>query len=91
MSIVSEEQIIKVLRQYNPWWRLPSSIKEVSKPYKRLAYYEAFKMLKHRSIRRFVLLSGVRRVGKTTIMYQIFQRTYSFLVSQRGTRQNLAT
>lgn len=22
MAIVSEEQVIKVLRQYNPWWRM---------------------------------------------------------------------
>lgn len=71
MAIISDEQAIKVLRQYNPWWRIPSAIKEESKPQKRLAYYEALKMLKHKSIRRFAVLSGVRRVGKTTIMYQI--------------------
>lgn len=71
MSIVSDEQIIKVLRQYNPWWRIPSAIKEESKPQKRLAYYEAFKIINHNSIRRFAVLSGVRRVGKTTILYQM--------------------
>lgn len=73
MAIVNDEQVIKVLRQYNPWWRMPSAIKEESKPQKRLAYYEALKMLKHKSIRRFAVLSGVRRVGKTTIMYQIME------------------
>ena len=41
MAIVSDEQVTKVLRQYNPWWRTPSAIKEESKPQKRLAYYEA--------------------------------------------------
>ncbi len=71
MGIVSDGQVIKVLRQYNPWWRISSAIKEESKPQKRVAYYEALKMLKHKSIRRFVVLSGVRRVGKTTILYQI--------------------
>lgn len=71
MSIVSEEQIIKVLRQYNPWWRTPSSIKEESKPQKRLAYYEALRIIKHKTLRRFAVLSGARRVGKTTIMYQM--------------------
>lgn len=71
MAIVSDEQVIKVLRQYNPWWRMPSAVKEEIKPHKRLAYYEALKMLQHKSIRRFVVLSGVRRVGKTTILYQI--------------------
>lgn len=71
MAIVSEEQVIKALRQYNPWWRNPVAIKEETKPQKRLAYYEALKMLKHKSIRRFAVLSGARRVGKTTIMYQM--------------------
>lgn len=71
MAIVSEEQVVKVLRQYNPWWRTPNAIREEAKPQKRLAYYEALKMLTHKSIRRFAVLSGARRVGKTTIMYQI--------------------
>lgn len=31
-------------------------------------------MLTHNTIRRFVVLSGVRRVGKTTIMYQIIEQ-----------------
>lgn len=74
MAIVSDEQIIKVLRQYNPWWRTPSAITEESKPQKRLAYYEALKMLTHKSIRRFAVLSGVRRVGKTTILYQLMEK-----------------
>lgn len=74
MAIVSEEQVIKVLRQYNPWWRTSSAIKEESKPQKRMAYYEALKMITHKSIRRFVVLSGVRRVGKTTILYQIMEQ-----------------
>lgn len=71
MVIVNDEQVIKVLRQYNLWWRTPLAIKEESKPQKRLAYYEALKTLMHKSIRRFVVLSGMRRVGKTTILYQI--------------------
>ena len=74
MAIVSDEQIIKALRQYNPWWRTPSAITEESKPQKRLAYYEALKMLTHKSIRRFAVLSGVRRVGKTTILYQLMEK-----------------
>lgn len=71
MAIVTDEQVIKVLRQYNPWWRNPAVIKEESKPQKRIAYYEALKMMQHQTLRRFVVLSGARRVGKTTIMYQM--------------------
>ena len=73
MAIVNDEQVIKVLQQYNPWWRIPSAIREESKPQKRLAYYEALKILTHPSIRRFAVLSGMRRVGKTTILYQIME------------------
>ena len=73
MPIVSDEQVVKVLRQYDPWWRSPSTIKEESKPQKRLAYYEAVRVMNHHSIRRFAVLSGVRRVGKTTILYQAIE------------------
>lgn len=74
MAIVSDEQVVKVLRQYNPWWRNPSTIKEESKPQKRLAYYEALRLIKHKTLRRFAVLSGARRVGKTTIMYQMMDK-----------------
>ncbi|MCM1126339.1 MAG: ATP-binding protein [Lachnospiraceae bacterium] len=85
MAIVSDEQVIKVLRQYNPWWRNPSAIKEESKPQKRLAYYEALKIIKHKSLRRFAVLSGARRVGKTTIMYQMIDS----LMDEGVTPQNI--
>ena len=74
MSIISEEQIIKIMRQYNPWWKNPLSVKNESKPQKRLAYYEALNIIGQKTIRRFLLLSGARRVGKTTIMYQIIEK-----------------
>lgn len=73
MAIVNEEQVIRVLRQYNPWWRSPSAIREESKPHKRVAFYEALKIIRHETIRRFALLSGARRVGKTTILYQVIE------------------
>ncbi len=85
MAIVNDEQVIKVLRQYNPWWRTPLAIKEESKPQKRLAYYEALKTLTHKSIRRFAVLSGMRRVGKTTILYQIID----YLIDEGINPQNI--
>ena len=84
MAIVNDEQVIKVLRQYNPWWRTPSAIKDESKPQKRLAYYEALKTLTHKSIRRFAVLSGMRRVGKTTILYQIIDHLIDEGVNPRN-------
>ena len=84
MAIVNDEQVMKILQQYNPWWRTPSAIKEESKPQKRLAYYEALKTLTHRSIRRFAVLSGMRRVGKTTILYQIIDHLIDEGVNPRN-------
>lgn len=84
MALVTDEQIIKVLRQYNPWWRKPAEIKEVSKPQKRIAYYEAMKIMQHKTSRRFSILSGARRVGKTTILYQMIDRLISEGVSPRN-------
>lgn len=74
MAIVDGDKIIKILRQYNPWWRNPAAIKDESKPQKRLAYYEALKTIQHNTLRRFVVLSGARRVGKTTMMYQMIDK-----------------
>lgn len=84
MAIVSEEKIIKVLWQYNSWWKTPATVKNDAKPQRRLAYYEALQMLRHTSIRRFIVLSGVRRVGKTTILYQIIDRLLDDGVNPRN-------
>ena len=73
MAIATEARVIKVLQQYNPWWRNPGAISTESKPHRRVAFFEAMKILDHGSIRRFPVLSGARRVGKTTIMYQMIE------------------
>jgi len=84
MAMVNDEQVIKALRQYNLWWRNPAAIKEESKPQKRIAYYEALKMIQHKTLRRFAVLSGARRVGKTTIMYQMIENLIDEGVSPKN-------
>lgn len=73
MSIISREGIMKVLSAYNPWWRTGVVNPKLSKSYKRFAFYEAMKKLKDEDIRRTVILTGIRRVGKTTIQYQMIE------------------
>jgi len=65
-----KESILKVISMYNPWWKAGEIQKEYKKPVKRKAYYQVKEALEHKDIRRFVLLTGARRVGKTTILYQ---------------------
>ena len=84
MALVTNEQVIKVMRQYNPWWRNPADIKEESKPQKRVAYYEAMKIMRHKTVRRFAVLSGARRVGKTTILYQMIDTLISEGISPKN-------
>lgn len=71
MDITSKESILKVLRAFNPWWISGSVSKVYNKEYKRFAYYEAMKRINDQSLRRNVVLTGTRRVGKTTIQYQM--------------------
>ncbi len=73
MAITSVENVIKLLYSYNPWWRVGTMTHDMVKPTKRFAYHESMRWLEHNSVRRFTLLSGARRVGKTTIMYQMIQ------------------
>ena len=71
MAITSKEGILKVLSAYNPWWKTGVVNPKMTKSYKRFAFHEAMKRLDEPSIRRTVILTGTRRVGKTTIQYQM--------------------
>ena len=74
MPIASKENIHKVLIAFNPWWRTGGMRSEFSKTYQRFAFHEAFRLLQNREIRRTIILTGTRRVGKTTIQYQMIER-----------------
>ncbi len=73
MAITSKEGILKVLTAYNPWWKTGTMNPKMSKTYKRFAFYEAMKRLDQKGLRRIVVLTGTRRVGKTTIQYQMIE------------------
>ncbi len=73
MAITSKEGILKVLTAFNPWWKTGAVNPRMSKTYKRFAFYEAMKRMDQTDIRRTVVLTGTRRVGKTTIQYQMIE------------------
>lgn len=77
MAITTKESILKVLTAYNPWWKTGVVNPKMSKTYKRFAFYEAMKRIKQQDIRRTVVLTGTRRVGKTTIQYQMIEALLS--------------
>lgn len=71
MTIAMPERILKILRAYNPWWTTGQVPQAFLKHYRRFAYDEAMKRMDQTDIRRTVVLTGARRVGKTTIEYQM--------------------
>ena len=83
MAITTKEGILKVLSAFNPWWKTGAVHPSFIKDYKRFAYYEAMKRLDQTDIRRIVVLTGTRRVGKTTIQYQMIENLLKRGISPR--------
>ena len=59
------------LEEFNHWWISEKVDLELALPFKRDIYYKLEKNLNNRFI---MALVGLRRVGKTTTMYQIIQK-----------------
>ena len=45
MNLTSQENILKVLTAFNPWWKSGTVRPEFAKTYKRFAFYETTKIL----------------------------------------------
>ncbi|HZK61385.1 MAG TPA: AAA family ATPase, partial [Anaerovoracaceae bacterium] len=84
MIMFTDEKLLNLLIQYNPWWKGVPITGKNSPPKHRFAYHEAEKLLLHKDLRRFVVLSGARRVGKTTIMYQLISKLLKTGVAARN-------
>ncbi len=59
---------IAKLQRFNDWWETGRVRESLLKPYKRPVFASISKYLKDRQI---LLIYGLRRVGKTTLLYQI--------------------
>jgi hypothetical protein len=67
-KIVDRDEALRVLAGFNPWW---SGRPFREEPFRRLAFNACKKYLEDQQLKRALLLSGPRRVGKTTILYQL--------------------
>lgn len=54
----------------NHWWREGSVKRELAKAYRRVAFYRTEELA---GTKQAVVLSGMRRVGKSTVMFQMIQ------------------
>lgn len=66
---ISKEELIKVLSQFNPWWRGEAAPELF--PWRRAAFKELYTWVENPPAPRAILLSGARQVGKTTLLIQV--------------------
>lgn len=73
MAFIEDTEVLRVLRGLNPWWSTGSVPASLAPPIRRLAFDEVMRWLERADVHRAVVLSGARRVGKTTLLYQVAQ------------------
>ena len=68
MAFYDRKEVLSILQGFNSWWSgsIPNT-----QPFRRLAFHACWEFLRQEKVRRAVLLSGPRRVGKTTILTQL--------------------
>lgn len=62
---------LETLERFNEWWDTGKVRKELVKPIKRYAFEQLLKQTKKRQI---TILTGLRRVGKTTLFFQTIDK-----------------
>lgn len=69
--VIRDEDLLQVLRSFNPWWTTGKVPEHLVPPVRRAAYHALRSRLRQPKWRRAFLLQGPRRVGKTTLLYQL--------------------
>lgn len=64
-------EIEESLKLLNNWWFTGKVKRELAKDFKRYAYAEVNRLL--RQYKEVIMLTGLRRVGKSTIIYQLIE------------------
>ncbi len=64
-------EISNVLINLNEWWKSGEVNEKLAKPYRRKIFAEASRILNN--YRQILMLTGLRRVGKSTLIYQLIE------------------
>ena len=67
---ITDEDILRLLYNHNPWWVKKPIPRSKLKTFKRRDYYKIIPQIDLESI---LALIGARQVGKTTLLYQIIE------------------
>lgn len=71
--LTSDAQILEVLRRQNSWWQTGQIPEDFAPPFRRLAFFEIQSLLAEPELKRAIILTGARRVGKTFLLHQVAQ------------------
>ncbi len=75
------DEALRVLQAFNPWW----ADKPFRNPeFRRLAFHASWALLVGSDLRRAILLSGPRRVGKTTVLMQVAEELVQQGIERRA-------
>lgn len=77
--MITDDEILRILHTYNPWWVQKPIPESRLKPFKRYEYENIIKKINTEPITALV---GARRVGKTTLLYQIIEQLLKTTNSQ---------
>ncbi|EQD63435.1 ATPase [mine drainage metagenome] len=65
---------MELLELLNPWWKERKVSKDLALPYRRVQFLELKKLL---AVRPITVISGLRRVGKSVLIYQMIDELIS--------------
>lgn len=68
------DKILESIIEFNKWWKTNEVSKDLKKEWKRSLFWEVLKYLKDRQI---IAITGLRRTGKTTLLYQLIDHLLS--------------
>lgn len=74
LTVISEEHVIRRIRDDNPWWATGSIEADFNQLPRRLYFDLFFPLLNDQHLKRAVVLMGPRRVGKTVLIRHAVQK-----------------
>lgn len=77
----TEEEILRILYQHNPWWLKKPIPESRIKPIKRRDF---FKLKERLDDNKILALIGPRQVGKTTLLYQLINEILTSSINQKN-------
>jgi len=78
---VDETELLRILHVHSPWWESGRVLSSKAPPFKRRDFYKLLDELENPKVTAII---GARRVGKTTLMYQLIDHVVSSFGPERA-------